>query len=136
MSIFDQLKRDEGLRLTPYKDSVGKTTIGYGRNLDDVGISTDEAVYMLQGDVRRAAEDVNQHLPWAKDLADARLGVLINMAFNMGIHGLMGFKNTLALIESGDFDQAADEILKSKWAEQTGARAHRLSLQLRSGEWQ
>lgn len=136
MSIFDQLKRDEGLRLTPYKDTVGKVTIGYGRNLDDVGISPDEAVYMLQGDVRKAVTDVNQHLPWAKDLDDARLGVLINLTFNMGIHGLMEFKNTLALIEEKDFDQAAEELLQSKWAEQTGARAHRLSIQLRSGEWQ
>ena len=136
MGIFDQLKRDEGCRLTPYKDQVGKLTIGYGRNLDDVGISLDEANTLLQNDVRKAVADVNQHLPWAKGLDDARLGVLINMAFNMGIAGLLQFKNTLALIEAGEFDQAADAMLESKWATQVGPRAHRLAVQMRSGEWQ
>jgi len=136
IGIFDQLKRDEGLRLTPYQDSVGKLTIGYGRNLDDKGITQDEAECMLHNDVREAAAQVNKLIPWAKDLSDARLGVLINMAFNLGIQSLLLFRNTLALIQAGDYDKAAEEMLKSKWAYQVGPRAHRLALQLRSGEWQ
>jgi len=136
MGIFDQLKRDEGLRLKPYKDSVGKLTIGYGRNLDDKGISQAEAEQMLHDDVRDTAAALQRALPWSAGLDDARLGVLLNMAFNMGVQALILFRNTLALIQAGDYDKAADEMLKSKWAAQVGPRAHRLALQMRSGEWQ
>lgn len=136
MTILDQLKRDEGLRLNPYKDSVGKVTIGYGRNLDDVGISQYEAEILLQHDLINASLALKTALPWTDGLDDVRRGVLLNMSFNMGIHSLLEFKNTLALIQSGDFDKAADAMLESKWAEQTGARAQRLSVQMRSGEWQ
>jgi lysozyme len=136
MTILDQLKRDEGLRLTPYKDSVGKTTIGYGRNLDDVGITTEEASALLLNDIERATNDLSKQLPWIASMDSARQGVLLNMAFNMGIHALLGFKNFLALAEAMSYTDASDEMLNSKWAEQVGARAHRLSLQMRSGEWQ
>lgn len=136
MNVFDQIKRDEGLRLTAYKDTVGKLTIGYGRNLDDKGITQDEADYMLNTDVREAAAAVNKNLPWAASLDDARLGVLINMAFNMGIQSLLLFRNTLALIQAGEYEQAADEMLKSKWAKQVGIRAVRLAEQMRKGVWQ
>lgn len=136
MTILDQLKRDEGLRLTPYKDSVGKVTIGYGRNLDDAGISQYEADLLLQHDITNASQDLRGALPWTEGLDEARRGVLLNMAFNMGIHRLLGFKITLAMVQSGDYDKAADEMLDSKWAEQVGARAHRLAVQMRSGEWQ
>lgn len=136
MNILDQLKRDEGLRLTPYKDSVGKTTIGYGRNLDDVGISTEEANSLLLNDVERTTNDLSKHIPWIAGLDEARQGVLLNMAFNMGLQSLLLFKKTLALVQSGDYDKAADAMLESRWAEQVGARAQRLSVQMRSGEYQ
>lgn len=135
MNIFDQLKRDEGLRLTPYVDTVGKITIGYGTNLSD-GIEEDEASYLLNRRAVNAAIALSKALPWTNQLPDPRRGVLINMTYNMGIHGLLQFKNTLALVESGDYDKAADAMLESKWANQVGARAHRLSVQMRSGEWQ
>lgn len=136
MTIDDQLRRDEGLRLQPYRDSVNKWTIGYGRNLSDVGISKDEAEYLLANDITEAKLKLGQTLPWTSQLDDARLGVLLNMVFNMGIAGLMSFKQTLMLIQGGNFDAAADEMLKSKWAQQVGARAHRLALQLKTGVWQ
>lgn len=135
MNIFEQIKRDEGLRLTPYVDTVGKITIGYGTNLSD-GIDEDEASYLETRRVVKAAQALATHLPWTNQLDEARRGVLINMTYNMGIAGLLGFKNTLALVQAGDYDKAAEAMLQSKWAEQVGARAHRLSLQMRSGEWQ
>lgn len=135
-NILDQLKRDEGLRLKPYKDSVDKLTIGYGRNLDDEGISRDEAEYMLHNDVIQHGADLAAHLPWTNSLDAARRGVLLNMAFNMGVAGLMQFRNTLALIQAGNYAEAAEEMLKSRWAEQVGPRAHRLAEQMRSGVWQ
>lgn len=136
MDIVEQLKRDEAVRLKPYRDSVGKLTIGTGRNLDDVGISADENDLMLRNDIERSRRDLFQHLPWVVQLDDARRGVLLNMTFNMGIGGVCAFKNTLALIQAGKYAEAADAMLQSKWAEQVGLRAHRLALQMEKGQWQ
>jgi lysozyme len=136
MNIIDQLKRDEGVRFKPYKDSVGKITIGVGRNLDDVGIDAGEADLLLHNDVMRAGLALSTALPWTDALDEVRRAVLLNMAFNMGIHGLLSFKNTLALIQAGDYAGAAENMVQSKWAEQVGPRAHRLALQMESGEWQ
>ena len=135
-NIFDQLRRDEGVRLKPYTDSVGKITIGIGRNLTDVGISEFEANQFLKADVLKASDALRENLPWVNDLDDALYNVLLNMCFNMGIHGLLSFKNTLAKIQAGDYAGAAQAMLDSKWAQQVGARAHRLSVQMETGIWQ
>ena len=134
--LEDQLKRDEGIRLHPYQDSVGKWTIGIGRNLSDVGISEAEATLLLQNDVLAASNALERAFPWVSGLDDVRKAVLVNMAFNMGIAGLAGFKGTLSLIQAGDYAGAAQAMLASKWAEQVGPRAQRLSIQLESGNWQ
>lgn len=134
--IHEQLKRDEGTRLKPYRDSVGKLTIGTGRNLDDVGIFQDEADLMLKNDEERTRRELFQKLPWVAQLDDARMGVLWNMAFNVGVAGLMEFKKTLAFVQSGQYAEAAKEMLDSKWATQVGLRAKRLSVQMETGQWQ
>lgn len=135
MTIIEQLKRDEGVRLKPYRDSIGKLTIGVGRNLDDVGITEYEAEQLLQHDVTNAGEALRENLPWFDSLDDARKGVLLNMCFNLGIHGLLTFKNTLSLIQNGHYAAAAAAMLDSKWAAQVGPRAHRLSQQMEQGVW-
>lgn len=135
-NLIAQLVRDEGLKLHPYCDSVGKITIGIGRNLDDVGLSHDEALLLLNNDLDKASSQVRTQLPWTINLDDARLAVLVNMAFNMGIGSLLGFKDTLALIHSGKYTAAADAMLQSKWASQVGARATRLAEQMRTGQYQ
>lgn len=134
--IISQLTRDEGIRLYPYLDTVGRTTIGIGRNLTDVGISTDEADYLLANDIARAKANLEEALPWTSGLDSARQGALINMAFNLGIGGLMGFRNFLSAMQVGDWATAATEMLQSKWATQVRARAQRLSKQVETGEWQ
>lgn len=131
-----QLHRDEGLSLRPYTDTVGKTTIGYGRNLSGTGISQDEADYMLANDITRAQTAVAQEIPWATNLDDARFGVLVNMAFNMGIGGLLSFRQALAMIRAGQYQEAAAQMLQSAWARQVGDRAQRLSKQMLTGVWQ
>ena len=136
MNLLAQLKRDEGLRLTAYRDTVGKLTIGYGRNLDDNGITQAEADLMLINDIASHEAQVHNFLPWTDSLDEVRRTVLVNMAFNMGIHSLLGFRNTLQAIHDGEFDRAADLMLESKWAEQVGPRAHRLANQIRMGAWQ
>jgi lysozyme len=136
MNISEQLVRDEGVRLTAYRDTVGKLTIGIGHNLDDKPISKRAALAILEDDIEDARQALYQKLPWTVNLDEARRGVLINMEFNMGIGGLLGFKNTLAMIQSGEYESAARAMLESHWAQQVGARATRLAEQMRTGEWQ
>ena len=135
MSLIEQVKRDEGLRLKPYKDSVGKLTIGYGRNLDDEGISQAEADVLLNNDIIAAMSQLHSFLPWTDSLDEPRRAVLINMAFNMGIYSLLKFKTTLGHIQAAEYGAAAESMLASLWAAQVGPRAQRLAIQMEKGEW-
>lgn len=133
MNLRDQLIKHEGLRLKPYRCTAGKLTIGVGRNLDDVGISKEEALYLLDNDISKATSDLLQALPWVKDLDDARRNVLINMCFNLGLNGLLGFQNTLSMIQKGWYKEASINMLKSKWAKQVGIRAIELAKIMETG---
>lgn len=135
-NLKDQLVRDEELRLKPYTDSVGKLTIGIGRNLTDKGISFQEAQGLLANDIADATADLEAKLPWTATLDDVRKGALLNMAFNLGIGGLLEFHDFLARMQRGDFSGAAGAMLDSLWARQVGARATRLSMQIQTGTWQ
>lgn len=137
MTIEEQLARDEGFRPHAYQDSVGKLTIGIGRNLDDVGISHEEALVLLANDVKCARILLADRLPWTVTALDeARKGVLINMCFNMGIFRLLEFKQFLAALQAADYKLAAAQMLDSKWAKQVGGRAQRLAAQIETGVWQ
>lgn len=135
-TIEDQLRRDEGVRKFPYADTGGKITIGVGRNLTDVGLSGDEIEAMLQNDLNEVVAQLYGNLPLYRKLSNVRAAVLENMAFNMGFHGLLEFRQALACMENSDWEGAAKEILDSDWAKQVGDRAERLAQQLRTGEWQ
>lgn len=132
---LSQLKRHEGFRKKPYRDTVGKWTIGIGRNLDDVGISISEAMHLLENDVERVRVDLHARIPWIKELNEPRYWALVNMGFNLGVSGLMSFKNMLKAIENEQWEQAHNEALNSKWANQVGNRAYQLAKQIRTGEW-
>lgn len=136
MSLIDQLIRDEALKLFPYKDTVGKITIGVGRNLTDDGITAQEAIQLLQNDIRRATANLEKEFPWTQALDDARHGALVNMAFNMGVGGLAKFVQFLAAMQSGNWQEARNQMLNSLWAKQVGARAQRLAIQIETGDWQ
>ncbi len=129
------IKLHEGLRLTPYRDTVGKLTIGYGRNLDDRGITQRDAETMLRDDVADARMALASALSWFPELDPVRRAVLVDMAFNLGPAGLLKFGRTLSAVEQGDYETAAAEMLDSKWAGQVGQRATRLSEMMRTGEW-
>ena len=128
-----QLIRHEGMRLRAYRDTVGKWTIGVGRNLDDLGITEEEAMYLLDHDMQRVEREVRAAIPWFFELDDARQMVLCNMAFNLGIAGLMGFRATLTAIKNRDYAGAAGLMLDSKWARQVGHRAAELASIMRDG---
>lgn len=127
------LKRDEGLRLKPYADTVGKTTIGYGRNLDDVGISPTEAEVMLASDMAVVERELDRAYPWWRDLPEGPARGLANMAFNLGLPRLSGFAKMLLALRQGRWSDAAAEALNSRWAAQVGARATRIADLYRAG---
>ena len=129
-----QILLHEGLRLKPYQDTVGKLTIGVGRNLDDKGISQEEAFHLLENDLIEVEEQLLASLPWVRDLDEIRLRVLMDMGFNLGVGGLLKFKRTLRMIKQGDYAGAAGAMLESKWAKQVGNRAKRLSKMMATGE--
>lgn len=133
MTLIEQLIRDEGIRLHAYRDTVGKLTIGCGRNLDDIGISRDEAIMLLQNDIATAKEQLLLQLPWAMELDEVRRDALINMTFNLGIGHLLAFKKFLAALRAADYSVASHEMLDSTWAQQVGPRAHRLAVQIETG---
>lgn len=135
-----QLRGDEGVRSTVYKDHLGFDTIGVGRLVDPrkpgAGLRGHEIDYLLRNDIDERIDELTRRLPWWQDLDDARKGVLLNMSFQMGVDGLLGFKNTLAMVKAGDYEGAARGMLNSLWAKQTPERAQRLSEQMRTGQWQ
>lgn len=135
MSLIEQLKRHEGLRLNPYKCTAGKLTIGYGRNLEDKGISEHEAELMLASDIHEVQDELFKRLPVYSKLNPARKGALTNMGFNLGVTGLLKFKKMISALESGDYNLAAAEMLDSRWASQVGQRSKELAEQIRTGSY-
>lgn len=137
--LTEQLRRDEGVKATAYQDHLGFLTIGVGRLIDSrkpgAGLRPDEIDYLLRNDIADRVQALTKALPWFEKLDEARRGVLINMAFQLGTAGLLGFKSTLALVAAGKYAEAAEQMLKSKWATQTPARAKRLAEQMKTGEW-
>lgn len=142
--LEQELERDEGLRLKAYRDSVGKLTIGVGRNLDDKGISETEARTLLRNDIAEHLALLDRELPWWRELDEERQRVLANMAFNLGVGPtveqpegkLLTFKTTLAAVRRGDYEAAANGMSASAWAKQVGIRATRLIKIMRTGESQ
>jgi len=145
--LIADLKRDEGLRLNAYPDPLSggaPWTIGYGHTGPEVrkGLTWTqaEAEAALLADIEAHNAQLAAALPWVARLDPARRRVLQNMAFNLGVgvaggtKGLLGFKNTLGMIERGEYERAADGLLKSLWAKQVGQRAVRLSNTMRTGK--
>lgn len=130
--LIEQLKRHEGFRSKVYKDSAGILTIGYGTNLEHRGVSELEAELMLYTDVRHIKASLNKHV-WFTELNDVRQEAIINMAYNLGINGLLKFKKMIYYLKEQNYDMASKEALDSKWAKQVGKRALELSTQIKTG---
>lgn len=131
--LLAELERDEGFRAKPYKCSEGFNTLGIGRNLDARGITREEALFLAKNDIELCKAQLDNALPWWRMLDPVRARVLVNMTFNLGINGLLGFKNTLAAVKAKNWAAASQGMLSSRWAEQTGARAQRLAKMMRTG---
>lgn len=133
--ILDLLKIHEGVKLNPYTDTVGKLTIGIGRNLIDVGISKGEAEYLALNDISYHYEYLYKNYPWFKELDEVRQIALVDMQFNLGAVGFSKFKNMISALEKKNYAAAAFYALESKWADQVGKRAKDLSEMIRTAEY-
>ena len=130
------LIKHEALRLKPYEDVLTEDiTIGVGRNLDSLGITEEEALYLLNNDIERCDKELLYNFKWYPDLCRVRQDAMINLCFNLGITRLKTFKKALAAMKEGDYNLAADEFLDSKWADQVGYRALEVSDMIRTGRY-
>jgi lysozyme len=130
--LQEWIKKDEGFQSHPYFDSRGIVTIGYGRNLDDNGISRDEALMMFENDIKKARNDLHDY-SWCLQSPMNVQFALINMCFNMGINRLLKFEKMITHIIEKNYTMAAVEALNSEWAKQVGERAKEVALMMREG---
>lgn len=138
--LVRQLRGDEGIEPCAYQDHLGYWTIGVGRLIDrrkkGAGLRPAEIDFMLSNDIADRVAELGRRLPWFSRLDPVRQGVLLNMSFQLGVDGLLGFQQTLGAVERGNYEAAAKHMLESRWAKQTPARAQRMAQQMRTGEWQ
>ena len=128
------LIRHEGLKLTPYKCTAGKLTIGVGRNIEDRGISKETAMQMLDEDIEICLNELVERLNYFEELPSEIQEVLLNLCFNMGITRLMKFRLMLGAIEARQYTLASVELLSSRYAAQVGRRATELAEILREAD--
>jgi lysozyme len=132
------IKRHEGVKSKVYLCSAGYETIGVGRNISEsgLGLSDNEIDYLLQNDIERVKEELKDTYFWFNALTEARQDAMIDICFNLGLTRLRGFIKALEAMSREQFDIAADEFLDSRWAEQVGNRAVRVTEMIRTGEYQ
>lgn len=127
MTLLDRLKKHEGFRSKPYRCPAGKLTIGYGRNIEDNGITEAEASFLLVEDVKKCRAECQKSFAWFEAMDRDRQDVIVELDFNMGLKRLLGFKKMLAACARKDYEAAAREMLDSLWARQVGKRAQTLA---------
>lgn len=135
-NVKDLIKLHEGLRLKPYRCTAGNLTIAYGRNLDDRGVTEQEADYLLENDIADCIEMAEKHFEWFPALDEVRQAVILDMIYNLGIVGLLKFKMMLHFMQLGMYDQASIEMRESIWFDQVKERAKRLCEMMISGKYQ
>jgi len=133
-NLVEMLKRHEGLRLKPYLCTADKLTIGYGRNLESMGISLYEAEVMLVSDIERCYNEL-EVFEWFVSLDMVRQEAMVDLLFNLGLPRFLGFKKMIKHLSNKDYSQAAAELLNSRYAIQVGDRANELAYMLERGEY-
>ncbi len=132
-ALVDSLKEHEGFRADAYIDTTGHLTIGYGQRVDELRVSKEEAeTWLIDGIVSKTRE-LETFLAFRAVKDPVRRDVLIEMAYNLGVDGLMKFRNMWAAIKAQNWDEAAVQMLDSLWAKQVGARAHTLATRMKQG---
>ena len=129
------LHKNEGLELKPYEDTVGKITIGYGRNLTDKGISNEEARDMAVSDLVETWEGLLDSDPYITLMDPVRRAAVIDLAYNLGISGWRQFRRTRDHLAAGEYELAAEDLMDSKWFRQVGLRGPRIVKMIVTGLW-
>jgi lysozyme len=132
--LITQLRLHEGVKNKVYRDILGIETIGVGRNLEDKGLSDDEIDYLLENDIKDVEKDLKQFCRWWEKLDEVRQRAIADLVFNMGITRFLTFKKTINHLQNERFVEAGDELLNSRYAEQVGVRAERISEMIRYGK--
>lgn len=136
--LIEMLKRHEGVESHAYKCSENKITIGVGRNVDKsggLGLSDDEVDYLLQNDIDRVSGELDSEYEWFAGLDDVRQDVMVDISFNLGQTRLRAFKKALSAMAEGDWSEAADQFMDSRWSGQVGNRAKELTEMIRTGSY-
>ena len=133
-AIVEMLQRDEGLRLRLYRDRDRNWSIGYGRNMTARGLTAEEALYLLQNDIRTCQGDLDVHLRWWRLLNPPRQAAMLSLCYNLGIMGLKAFRVAVKHMENGRYKDAARNFLASRWARQVGRRAKRITYIIENGK--
>ena len=148
--VSQRILLHEGLRLQPYFCTKGKQTIGVGRCLDTNPLTKEEekvvgdwhhgitkcaAMYLLRNDIKRIYRELAKKIDFFKELDGERQYALIDMAFNLGVSGLLKFKKMLSYIAAGNYTKAANECLNSQYANDVGKRAIRIANTIKNGEF-
>ena len=154
--FVEMIVKHEGIVLEPYRDILGISTIGIGRNLEDggitdaeleyigkthedilkVGLTREEAYYLCRNDISNVEKELLERKPIVNQLDQVRQMCLVDMGFNMGVPRLMKFVKMWGAIEVGDFYEASNQMLDSRWAKQVGKRSEHLAQMMRAGyEW-
>ena len=124
--LKEMIKRHEGYSSKPYRCPAGKLTIGYGRNLDEVGIYADEAELMLENDIRRAVQALMQIFPDFISFPPRKQEALVDLMYNIGVGSFLTFKKMIAAIKAKDWNAAANELQDSKYCGQVPSRCKEL----------
>ena len=132
--LFKQLRLHEGVEKFPYRCTAGYLTIGVGRNIEERGLLDDEIDFILDNDIEVVMSEVSVTFDWFFDLSEVRQRVVADMIFNMGLPRFKQFKKMIAALEEGDWSEAANQMMDSKWAQQVGLRAARLATMMETGE--
>jgi len=135
VKALDLIEKNEGYRQFTYDCSAGKKTIGIGFNLDDVGLSLEESQVILGMRLNKIDSILDSSINIYHALNDERQAALCDMAYQMGVKGLLSFKRSIELLEKEEWNAAANEMLNSRWAKQTPNRAIRITNIIRTGEW-
>jgi len=126
LNILDDLKREEGFSSTPYEDTNGFLTVGYGTKIDKISYGLAEC--MLEYMLNEKREELLKRRPIMEMMPDEVQNILFQMAYQMGVEGLLGFKYMWKALALGDYEEASDEMLDSKWAKHDSpSRAKRLA---------
>ena len=135
--LIEMLKLHEGVRSHVYLCSAGYETLGVGRNISESGLGLSDVgiEYLLNNDIKRVREELEDTYFWFPALNEARQDAMIDICFNLGLTRLRGFVKAIEAMSREQFDIAADEFMDSRWATQVGNRAVEVTEMIRTGDY-